>query len=117
MLMKGLEEDGHDVYQSDTMIVEHASRLSAAGHYTVVVSDDTDILVLLIHYCDGQDLLHDICFLSHATKKSKAGLQVFRIRDIAESIGQQTVKIFYFCTPGVIVTPPRLHLDMVKWHS
>ena len=58
-----MEEDGHGIHLSDSaadiVIVEQALRISAAGHKTVVVSDDTDVLTLLIHYCDVQDLLHE----------------------------------------------------------
>ena len=51
MLMKGMKDNGHNVHQSDsdanTIIVEKALTLLTAGHNTIVVSDDTDILVLL----------------------------------------------------------------------
>ena len=94
MLLKGLKEAGHYVYQSDDdadiMVAKRALTLLNSDHNTVVVSDDTDILVLLIHYCDGHDLLRDIYFLSYARKKSKTGLQMLRI--IMESIGQKIVK-------------------------
>ena len=49
MLLKGLKEAGHYVYQSDddtdTMIAKQT--LKFRSYNTVVVSDDTDILVLL----------------------------------------------------------------------
>ena len=120
MLLKSLKEAGHYLYQSDddtdTMIAKRALTLLNSDHNTVVVSDDTDILVLLSHFCDGHDLLYDIYLLSYATKKSKTGLQMFRIRDIVESIGQKIVKTFCFCMHGVDVTLPQLHLDRAKWH-
>ena len=78
------------------MIAKRALTLLNSDHNTVVISDDTDILVLLIHYYDGHDLRHDIYFLSYATKKSKTGLQMFRIREIMESIGQKIVKNILF---------------------
>ena len=100
MFLKDLKEAGHYVYQSDDdadiMIAKRALTLLNSDHNTVVVSDGIDILVLLIHYCDGHDFLHDIYFLSYATKKSKTGLQMFRIRDIMESIGQKIVKNILF---------------------
>ena len=51
MLLKGLKEAGHYVYESDddadTMIAKRTLTLLNSDHNTVVVSDDTDILVLL----------------------------------------------------------------------
>ena len=71
------------------MIAQQALRIFAVGHKTVVVSDGNDVIILLVHYSDVQNLPR---FLSEATKKSKAGLQVFCIRHIMESIGQLIVK-------------------------
>ena len=117
MLLKGLKEAGHYVYQSDddtdAMIAKRTLTLLNSDHSTVVVSDD--ILVFLC-YCDGHDLLYDIYFLSYATKKLKTGLQMFRILDIMKSIGQKIVKNILFFMHGVDVTPPQLHLDRAKWH-
>ena len=102
MLMKGMKDNGHNVHQSDsdadTIIVEKALTLLTAGHNTVVVSDDTDILVLLIHNCDGLNLRRDtqLYFLSPATRKSKLGIKVFRIFDIMESVGLEIVKNILF---------------------
>ena len=47
---------------------------------------------------------------------SKTGLQMFRIRDTMESIGQKIVKNILSFMHGVDVTPPQLHLDRAKWH-
>ena len=51
MLLKGLKEAGHYVYQSDddtdTTIAKRTLTLLNSDHNTVVVSDDTDIPVLL----------------------------------------------------------------------
>ena len=53
MLKAHLRQHGHDVYQSDSdadcLIVECALALSTSRE-TVVVSDDTSVLVLLIYH-------------------------------------------------------------------
>ena len=51
------------------MIAKQALTLLNSNHNTVVVSDDTYILVLLIHYCDGHDLPTYIFF--HTQQKSQ----------------------------------------------
>ena len=75
MLKAHLRQHGHDVYHSDSdadcFIVECALALSTSRE-TVVVSDDTDVLDLLIYHCkEGND---NVYMLSEASKCSKRGV-------------------------------------------
>ena len=68
LLGKALEEDGHTVHYSlsdaDTLIVSTALTIATAGRKVTVVSDYTDVLVLLVYYWNNN--IADIFFHSEA---------------------------------------------------
>ena len=92
-------QERHEVYQSinnaDTAIVFHALTCAKSGKTTTVVADDTDILVLLMyHYC--KETMADIYIRSEATKRRKAGLQIYNIRTALEDNDTKLVRNLLF---------------------
>ena len=58
LLSKHLRDNGHKVRQSendaDTKIVDEALQIACRGEAVTVVADDTDILVLLLHFWNSE---------------------------------------------------------------
>ena len=71
LLSQYLEADGQIVHISagdaDTMIVTHVLRYASQGKVVNVVTDDTDILVLLMYH--WKEAMADVYFLSEVKKK------------------------------------------------
>ena len=82
-LIGHLSGHGYVVSQSsndaDTFIVEHALQSAKSGNPTVVVADDTDIIVLLMHQYQ-MNTMEDVFFQSEATRRSKSGLRIISTR-------------------------------------
>ena len=82
LLKDRLKETALRVHQSqndaDTLIVKVAIKTAQTGQECAVVADDTDVLVLLVHYFE----LHmpDIYFVSEASKRSKEGMKIRSVR-------------------------------------
>ena len=78
-----LKANAQTVYNStgdaDTMIVSCALRFATQSNDVIVVADDTDILVLLIHHWDPN--MADVYFQSDAQKK------MWKIRDLVAKVG------------------------------
>ena len=79
-----LQQNSQIVYNStgdaDTMIAKCALDFAAQGNEVTVVSDDTDVLVLLIYHWKMN--MAAIYFKSEAKK------MVWKIQDIVESTGE-----------------------------
>ena len=82
LLSRHLQGYGHVVDQSlndaDTLIVKRALQSARADQSTVVVADNTDIVVLLLHHYH-KDEMANIFFQSEATRRSNRGLRVVNI--------------------------------------
>ena len=70
---------GQSANDADTLIVKHALQSAKSGNPTVVVADDTDIIVLLMHQYQ-MNTMEDVFFQSEATRRSKSGLRIISIR-------------------------------------
>ena len=75
------------VYQSsnnnaNTLIVECAIALTLAGNVSLVIADDTDILVLLVHYF--QHHMKDIFLFSITSKGSKSGAKIVSLKSLID---------------------------------
>ena len=57
----------------------HVLQSAKSGNPTVVVEDDTDIIVLLMHQYQ-MNTMEDVFFQSEATRRSKSGLRIISIR-------------------------------------
>ena len=94
LLSHYLEDDGHTVHQStgdaDTMIVHCVLQLATQGTEVMVVADDTDVLILLIHHWQGE--MANVYFLSESSKTRKC----WKIRDIAAEAGAGLVSHILF---------------------
>ena len=83
LLNDHLEGGGFRVLQSindaDTKIVQTALDI-VLNENVNVVADDTDVLVLLLHHFQNE--MKDVFFYSEASKRSKEGHKIFRIRSL-----------------------------------
>ena len=86
LLSHYLRLDGHAVIQSkgdaDTQIVSAAIALASDGKHTAVISDDTDILVLLLFHWNAD--IADIHLRSERKKAQKIPLMLMDIREAAK---------------------------------
>ena len=98
MLMVALRHEGHDVYQSttdaDNMIAQKALESASNGMPTIVESDDTDVLVLLIHHFNEE--MSNIFFRSELSKRSRSGIRFYSISEIVRSIGSIVTRHILF---------------------
>ena len=72
---------------ADTMIVNTVINMAKQGKECTVVADDTDVLVLLVHFFENE--MANIYFLSEASKRSKEGLVVLDISPIVANISHE----------------------------
>lgn len=63
---------------------------------TVVVGDDTDLLVLLLHYYNAE--IHHEVFLRPEPKKNAKQEQVFDIQVTQRGLGEKLLNTYSFCT-------------------
>ena len=86
LLSRHLEADGQVIRTStgdaDTLIVAHALRYTSQGKVVNVVTEDTDILVLLMHH--WKDRMADVYFRSESNKKQP---KLWRIHDLVTKAG------------------------------
>ena len=89
--------DGHDVRQAendaDTMIVSSGLELCQKTE-TVVISDDTDILVLMIHHF--RDDMKDLYFYSETSARSKKAVQYTSILTLTKKMSPRITKHLLF---------------------
>ena len=82
LLMGALRVDGHSIYQAkndaDTLIVACALNL-CCNYLTVVVSDDTDVLVLMVHHFHED--MRELYFFSEASARSKKAVCNSAVKD------------------------------------
>ena len=90
--------DGHDVQQAendaDTMIVSSAHELCHKTE-TVVISDDTDILVLMIYHF--RDDLKDLYFYSETSARSKKAVQYTSIATLTKQLWHYETLVVCAC--------------------
>ena len=67
---------------ANTLIVECAIALVLAGNVSLVIADDPDILVLLVHYF--QHHMKDIFLFSIASKGSKSGVKIVSLKSVID---------------------------------
>ena len=88
LLMGALRVDGHSIYQAkndaDTLIVARALNL-CCNYLTVVVSDDTDVLVLMVHHFHED--MRELYFFSEASARSKEAVCNTSISAAKENLG------------------------------
>ena len=82
----------HDKGDADLLIVKKAIQ-SAASMDTVLVGDDTDLLVLLISHT-SLDASHDIFFASERKRSSKS--RIWSIKEVKSGLGSFTCKHILF---------------------
>ena len=70
LLSQRLEEAGCDIHQADVLIVQTAST-SAANQETVLVGDDTDLLVFLIYH--AKNVRNNVLFRPKTRRASQKG--------------------------------------------
>ena len=81
----------HDTGDADCLIVKKAM-VSAAENKVVLVGDDTDLLVLLLHQqYEGK---HDVFFAPEPKKNSKA--RIWDVKDVKERLGSFICKHILF---------------------
>ena len=97
LLSQCLEADGQIVHNStgdaDTLIVVCALQFARHGREVSVVSDDTDVLVLLMYHWNEN--MADIYFHSEA-KRSQKGLKVWKVKDLVNNAGKEVTSHLLF---------------------
>ena len=98
LLGKALEESGHHVLYSqgdaDTLIVSTALDIAKSSRKVTVVSDDTDVLILLIYHWNTE--FADIFFHSEAKKDITKTVPIYSIEDITLSLGSNLKILILF---------------------
>lgn len=96
LLSRSLRDAGHVVHNStsdaDTMLVSVALK-SASNRQVVVVSDDTDVLLLLVHHWN--ESLFDIYFKSEMRKSHRTG-GMWEVGAIQQKVGEVIVRHILF---------------------
>ena len=86
LLSHYLRADAQTVYNSsgdaDTTIVTCALQFATQGNGVIIVADDTDIMVLLIHHWNTN--MADVYLQSNAKKSQK---KIWKIRDLVATLG------------------------------
>lgn len=79
---------------ADVLIVQEAINLAATGNSVVVIGEDTDLIVLLLHYFNDK---YDIEFLRpRKTMKEGKSARVSKIQDIANRFPEMKKVILVF---------------------
>ena len=97
LLGQNLENSGHTVYHSsgdaDCLIVKTALE-SAQNTTTVLISNDTDLLVLLLRHAEPNG--HDLYFKPETKIQSKKGQRTWNVRNNKQALGDSICKHLLF---------------------
>lgn len=97
LLSQKLEQSGCEVHQAradaDLLIVQTAVA-TAASRVTVLVGDDTDLLVLLIHH--AHDVNFEVFFRPEPKRHVKKAPRCWNISSLREMIGEAISKNILF---------------------
>ena len=97
MLANTLRQSGFEVVEScgdaDVVIVSTAIRYCSTIR-TVVVADDTDVLIMLVHHYS--DEMEELFIFSETSWKSKAKVDCVSIKSIKEELGPELPKLILF---------------------
>ena len=96
---------------ADTLITKVSLDIAQEGKECAVVADDTDVLVLLVHYF--KPTMAAIYFVSEASKRSKDGMKIYDIRSMLLKLEKNTNATYYLHMRGPIVTQHLQFMDTV----
>ena len=94
LLMSHLQEYGYAVLQAhddaDTLIAKTALDLAAKTEEVMVVADDTDVLVLLVHHFASD--MSNIYMMSEITRARSARQAIISVREVCDAVGETGVR-------------------------
>ena len=100
-LEKSSIEVSHAPHDADTTLVKTAFQDRQEDHPVIVLSDDTDVLCLLLHHCQetswkGDMRLKNVRCITESKKKADAGVEnrpLYSVKEILDNV-EDTVKQF-----------------------
>lgn len=111
-MLTGFLRDGHHtvvqaMHDADTDIVSTAIQLASGEEPVMVITDDTDIMILLV--CHFRHGLSDIYMRSEHKRGQRKGLKLINIRVLREEIGDINSHILFVHACGGCDTTAALY--------